>query len=74
MSQITGAIRRYADGSLADGVRCTQLAFPIVSSHIYLLAIDYPEMASDKNSSMRLFLTDYCKALSNAVCLDVDLH
>ena len=33
---------------------------------VNLPAIDHPEVASDKNRLTRLFLTNYCKALSDA--------
>ena len=56
------------------GLGAAQLSFPIVSLHIDFPAASHPEMASDTNDFARLFLTDYCKALSRAFCFYCDFH
>ena len=65
--KITKATCRQADDSRTDGIGATRLSFPTVGFHIDCLAVNHPEVASDANSLARLFLTDYCKALSRAV-------
>jgi hypothetical protein len=56
------------------GLGAAQLSFPIVSLHIDFPAVGHPEMASDTNGFARLFLTDYCKALSRAFFTDYNFH
>ena len=45
----------------------TQLPFPVMGLDINLLSIDHPDVAFDSNRFMRLFLANYCKALSRAL-------
>ena len=56
------------------GLGAAQLSFPIVSLHIDFPAIGNPKMASDTNDFARLFLTDYCKALSRAFFDNNNFH
>lgn len=60
---ITGAACGKTDDSRTDGIRATQLSFPIMSFNIDLFAVDHSEMTSDMCGLVGLFLTDYCKAL-----------
>jgi len=71
---ITRATCRQAGDSRADGIEATQLPFPAMSFHIDLPAIYHPEVTSDENCLTRLFLTDYSKALSDAVSENVNIH
>ena len=71
---ITGAICRQADGSRTDGVRKIQLPSPVMRSDVNLPVADHPEVASDTDSFTRLFLTDYCKALSRAFNCKCEFH
>ena len=41
---------------------------------INLPSIDHLEVASDKNRLTEIFLTNYCKALSNAFRKNKDFH
>ncbi len=52
----------------------SQLSFPIMSSHIDFPAVNHPKVSSDQNCLARLFLTDYCKALSRADFNKDDFH
>jgi len=45
-----------------------------MSSYIDPFAIDYLEIAFDDSDLLRLFLTYYCKALSDAVCVYENYH
>ena len=72
--KMTKATCRQADDSRTDGIGATRLSFPTVGFHIDCLAVNHPEVASDANSLARLFLTDYCKALSRAVLCKDDFH
>ena len=72
---ITRAICRQADGSRTDGKKMVQLPFTVMSLDVNLAAINHPEVASDTNRlALRLFLTDYCKALSCALICNCDFH
>jgi len=71
---VTGVTSRHTGDSRADGIEATQLPFPVMSFHIDLLAINHPEVTSDENSLTRLFLTDYSKALSDALNENVNIH
>ena len=72
---ITRAICRQADGSRTDGKKMSQLPSPVMCFDVNLAAINHPEVASDANRlAARLFLTDYCEALSRALNCNVDFH
>ena len=73
-TKITRAICRYTDGSRADGKKLFQLPFPVMRFYVNFPAISHPEVASDVDTFTRLFLTNYCKALSNAFSNDNDFH
>ncbi len=45
-----------------------------MSFNVNLPAVDHLEVAPDKNRLTRLFLTNYCKALSDAFRKNVDYH
>ena len=45
-----------------------------MSFDVNLPAINHPEVASDKNRLTGLFLTNYCKALSDAFRKNKDFH
>ena len=73
--KITRAICRQADGSRTDGWRMVQLPSPVMGFDVNLAAIDHSEVASDTDRfTARLFLTDYCEALSRASMCDYDSH
>ena len=73
--KITRAICRQADGSRADGKKMAQLPSPVMCFDVNLAAINHPEVASDTDRlASRLFLTDYCEALSNADNLNENFH
>ena len=66
---------RQSDGSRTGGMKKNgQLPFPIMSFDVNLPAINHSEVASDKNRLTRLFLTNYCKALSDAFIMNVNFH
>lgn len=72
---ITRAICRQADSSRADGKKMVQLPSPVMGFDVNLAAIGHSEVASDTDRfAARLFLTDYCKALSRALNCNVDFH
>ena len=72
---VTRAICRQADGSRADGKKMVQLPSPVMGFDVNLAAIDHSEVASDTDRfTARLFLTDYCKALSCALICNCDFH
>ena len=72
---ITRAICRQADSSRADGKKMVQLPFPVMGFDVNLAAIGHSEVASDTDRlASRLFLTDYCEALSRAALCDYDFH
>lgn len=72
---ITRAVCRQADSSRTDGGKIAQLPSPVMSPDVNLAAIDHSDVASDTNRlAARLFLTDYCEALSNADDLNEDFH
>ena len=73
--KITRAICRQADGSRTDGWRMVQLPSPVMGFDVNLAAIDHSEVTSDTDRfAARLFLTDYCEALSNADNLNENFH
>ena len=73
--KITRAICRKADGSRADGKKITHLPFAVMSPDVNLAAIDHSEVASDTDRfAVRLFLTDYRKALSRATIVISNFH
>jgi len=72
--KITGITHRQVSDSRTDGIGATQLSFPIMGFHIYFPSFNHSEMASDTDNFARLFLTDYCKALSFAVSIDDNPH
>ncbi len=45
-----------------------------MSFDVTLPAINHLEVAPDKNRLTRLFLTNYCKALSDAFKMNVNFH
>ena len=52
-----------------------QLPSPVMSPDVNLTAINHSEVASDADRlAARLFLTDYCEALSNADNLNENFH
>lgn len=52
-----------------------QLPSPVMGFDVNLAAIGHSEVTSDTNRlALRLFLTDYCKALSRAALCDYDFH
>ena len=52
-----------------------QLPYPVMGPDVNFAAIDHSEVASDTDRfAVRLFLTDYCKALSCALICDYDFH
>ena len=71
---MTEAIRRQANDFRTDGIGSGSLSFTIMSLHIDFPAASHPEMASDTNDFARLFLTDYCKALSRAFFDNNNFH
>ena len=72
---ITRAICRQADGSRTDGRKMVQLPSPVMGFDVNLAAIDHSEVASDTDRlAARLFLTDYCKALSRVLNCKGDFH
>ena len=72
---ITRAICRQADGPRTDGKKMAQLPSPVMSFDVNLAPIDHSEVTSDTYGfAARLFLTDYCEALSNATELNVNFH
>ena len=73
--KITRAICKQADGPRADGKKISQLPFTVMSPDINLVAVDHSKVASDTYRFVaRLFLTDYCEALSRASMGDYDFH
>ena len=73
-AKITEATCRQANDFRTDGSGAAQLSFPIVGLHIDFPAVNHLEVASDTNCLARLFLTDYCKALSRADFNKDDFH
>lgn len=73
-TKITRAICRQADGSRTDGKKLFQLPFPVMRFDVNFPATDHSEVASDTDSFTRLFLTDYCKALSRACFCEYNFH
>ena len=73
-NKITEATCRQANDFRTDGSGAAQLSFPIMSLHIDFPAVNHPEVASGTNCLARLFLTDYCKALSRAFCVNDNYH
>lgn len=71
---ITRATCRQTDGSRTDGKKGYQLPFPVMRFDVNFLAIDHSEVASDTDLFTRLFLTDYCKALSRACFCEYNFH
>ena len=72
---ITKATCRQAGGSRADGKKITQLPFPVIGFDVNLAATSHSEVASDADRlAARLFLTDYCKALSRVLNCNGDFH
>ena len=61
---ITRATCWKADGSRADGKKMLQLPFPVMRFDVNLSAVNHSEVATDADWFTRLFLTNYCKALS----------
>ena len=52
-----------------------QLPFAVMGFDVNLAAIGHSEVTSDTDRlASRLFLTDYCEALSNANNLNVNVH
>lgn len=64
--KITKATCRHTDGFRTDGKKEYQLPFAVMRFDVNFPAADHSEVASDTDSFSRIFLTDYCKALSNA--------
>ena len=73
-TKITKAICRQADGSRTDGKKLHQLPFPVMRFDVNFPAADHSEVASDADPFTGLFLTNYCKALSNAFNDDMNFH
>ena len=73
-TKLTEAICRHTDGSRTDGKKGLQLPFPVMRFDVNLPVTDHSEVASDTDSFTRLFLTDYCEALSRASMGDYDFH
>ena len=73
-NKITEATCRQANDFRTDGSGAAQLSFPTVGLHIDFPAVNHLEVASDTNCLARLFLTDYCKALSRAFCVNDNYH
>lgn len=71
---ITEATCRQANDFRTGGSGAAQLSFPIAGLHIDFPAVNHPEVASHTNHLARLFLTDYCKALSRADFNKDDFH
>ena len=72
---VTRAICRQADGSRADGRKMVQLPMSVMSPDVNLASVDHSEVASDTDRfAARLFLTDSCEALSNAIESNVNFH
>ena len=71
---ITRAICRQADGSRTDGKKLFQLPFPVMRFDVNSPTADHSEVASDADSFTGLFLTYYCKALSDAFHDKMNLH
>ena len=72
---ITRAICRQADGPRADGKKMVHLPFPVMGFDVNLAAIGHSEVTSDTDRlAARLFLTDYCKALSRVLNCKGDFH
>lgn len=74
-SKINESHPRQSDGSRTGGMKKNgQLPFPIMSFDVNLPAINHSEVAPDKNRLTRLFLTNYCKALSDAFNENINVH
>ena len=73
-TKITKATCRHTDGFRTDGKKGLQLPFPVMRFDVNLPATDHSEVASDTDSFTRLFLTDYCKALSRACFCEYNFH
>ena len=72
---ITRAVCRQADGSRTDGWRMVQLTSPVMGFDVNLAAIDHSDVASDTDRfTARLFLTDYCEALSRVLNCKGNFH
>lgn len=72
--KITEATCRHTDGFRTDGKNEYQLPFPVMRFDVNFPAAYHSEVASDAYSFTRLFLTDYCKALSNAFNDKMNFH
>ena len=73
--KITRAICRQADGSRADGKKMAQLPISVMGLDVNLTATNHSEVTSDTDRlAVRLFLTNYCKALSNVSYLNENFH
>ena len=73
--KITRAICRQADSPRTDGRKMVQLPSPVMGFDVNLAANNHSEVASDIDRlASRLFLTDYCEALSNATESNVNFH
>lgn len=68
------AICRQADSFQADGMKKCHLPFPVMGFDINLSATNHPIVALDSNWFSRLFLTNYCKALSRAFDCKGNFH
>ena len=73
-SKLTEAICRQTDGSRTDGKKWLQLPFPVMRFDVNFPTVDHSEVASDADRFTGLFLTYYCKALSNAFDDKMDFH
>ena len=51
-----------------------QLPFPVMRFDVNFPAVDHFEVATDTDLFTRLFLTDYCKALSRACFCEYNFH
>ena len=72
--KITKATCRHTDGFRTDGKKWLQLPFPVMRFDVNFPAADHSEVASDADSFTRLFLTDYCKALSRVRFCNSNFH
>ena len=72
--KITEATCRHTDGFRTDGKKWLQLPFPVMRFDVNFPAADHSEVASDTYSFTRLFLTNYCKALSRACSCEYNFH
>ena len=71
---ITRAICIYTDGSRTDGKKWLHLPFPVMWFDVNLSAINHSKVAPDAYWFTRLFLTDYCKALSRVRFCKSNFH